>query len=251
MNLSDRIQASQTAVNQLRDILTQHLQGAGDNLDEPVMARSNELNTQIDAELRRLDTLQRAEVALGGTVIDVEPSSVTTRVIPSAAPALPPLPMARPFAIPKRAQEPGELLLNAIKVHGRARHTKESADRILTEWGWNDNVGVRACLDWVQRAASSPGTTTTTGWAAELVQTQYAELLSTLLVKSIYQPLSAVGVRYTLGRFGQIQIPVESVTPTVAGSFVAEGAPIPVRQEAFTPITIGLKKMAVISTFTR
>jgi HK97 family phage major capsid protein len=103
----------------------------------------------------------------------------------------------------------------------------------------------------VQRAASSPGTTTTTGWAAELVQTQYAELLSTLLVKSIYQPLSAEGVRYTLGRFGQIQIPVESITPTVAGSFVAEGAPIPVRQEAFTPITIGLKKMAVISTFTR
>jgi hypothetical protein len=33
-------------------------------------------------------------------------------------------------------------------------------------------------------------------------------------------------------------------------SFIAEGAPL-VRQAAFTPITIGLKKMAVISSYTR
>lgn len=46
-------------------------------------------------------------------------------------------------------------------------------------------------------------------------------------------------------------MPTRSATPTVAGSFVGEGAPIPVRQAAFLPVTIGLKKMAIICSYTR
>jgi HK97 family phage major capsid protein/HK97 family phage prohead protease len=249
MNISERIEASQTAVNQLRDQLTQHLGQAGDNLDESSLARSDELNAAIDGELRRLETLQRAETALGGTAL-AEHQPATSLVLPQRAP-LPALPVARPFAMPKREEKPGHLLMNALITYGKSNRMHLSPETVLTEYGWSDNVGVRACLDWVQRAATAPATTTTTGWAAELVQTQYADLLSFLFAASVYQPLSGYGVRYTLGRYGQISIPVRSTTPTVAGSFVAEGAPIPVRQEAFTPITIGLKKMAVISSFTR
>jgi HK97 family phage major capsid protein/HK97 family phage prohead protease len=248
MNISQRIEASQTAVNQLRDQLTQHLSQAGDNLDEPSLARSDELNAAIDGELRRLETLQRAETALGGTAL-VE-QQATSLVLPQRAP-LPALPAARPFAMPKREERPGHLLMNALITYGKSSRMHIPTETVLAEYGWSDNVAVRACLDWVQRAATAPATTTTTGWAAELVQTQYAELISFLFAASVYQPLSAEGVRYTLGRYGQISIPVESATPTVAGSFVAEGAPIPVRQEAFTPITIGLKKLGVISSYTR
>jgi len=46
-------------------------------------------------------------------------------------------------------------------------------------------------------------------------------------------------------------MPTRAATPTVAGSFVLEGSPIPVRQAAFTTVTIGLKKMAVITSYTR
>jgi len=67
----------------------------------------------------------------------------------------------------------------------------------------------------------------------------------------IYGPLAPYGFRATLGRFSQISMPSRVATPTVAGSFVQEGAPIPVRQAAFTPITLGLKKMAVIVSYTR
>jgi HK97 family phage major capsid protein/HK97 family phage prohead protease len=245
MNISERIQASQAQVNSLRDELSQHYAQAGDDLNADVMARSDEIQAKIDAELRRLETLQRAEVALGGTSLEQQqvPAARTT--------ILPPLPVARPFAMPKREQKPGELLLNAIIAFGESKHTHKAIEAVLSDRGWSDDVGVRTCLDWVQRAATAPATTTTTGWAAELVQTQYADLLSFLFAASVYQPLTAAGVRYTLGRYGQISIPVEQATPTVAGSFVAEGAPIPVRQEAFAPITIGLKKMAVISSFTR
>jgi HK97 family phage major capsid protein/HK97 family phage prohead protease len=249
MNISERIEASQASVNQLRDQLTQHLNQAGDNLDEQAISRSDELNAAIDGELHRLETLRRAETALGGTALVEQPS--TSLVLPQRAP-LPPLPAPpRPFAMPKREEKPGHLLLNAIIAHGKSNRMNIPVEKVLDEYGWSDNVAVRACLDWVQRAATAPATTTTTGWAAELVQTQYADLISYLFAASVYQPLSNLGVRYTLWRYGQISIPVESATPTVAGSFVAEGAPIPVRQEAFTPITIGLKKMAVISSYTR
>src|SRR4029077_17373957 len=46
-------------------------------------------------------------------------------------------------------------------------------------------------------------------------------------------------------------MPTRASAPTIAGSFVAQGAPIPVRQGAFSAITFTPKKMAVISTFTR
>jgi HK97 family phage major capsid protein len=58
-------------------------------------------------------------------------------------------------------------------------------------------------------------------------------------------------LRLNFGRAGVISVPTRAATPTIAGSFVAEGAPIPVRQGAFTSQSFTPKKMAVISTFTR
>src|SRR5205085_1285972 len=48
-----------------------------------------------------------------------------------------------------------------------------------------------------------------------------------------------------------ISLPSRAATPTVGGSFVGQGAPIPVRQAAFAATTLTPKKMGVISTFTR
>ena len=76
--------------------------------------------------------------------------------------------------------------------------------------------------------------TTVTGWAAELVQQINADLMPTLLPSSVYPTLSAMGLKLTFGRNGRINVPTRSATPTIAGSFVGEGAPIPVRQAAFT-----------------
>jgi len=68
---------------------------------------------------------------------------------------------------------------------------------------------------------------------------------------SIFQPVASRGMQITLGRYGQISMPTRATTPTVAGSFVLEGSPIPVRQAAFTTVAIGLKKLAVITSYTR
>ena len=255
MNISERIQASQVAVNQLRDALSQHYEQAGDDINEQVMARSNELKAQIDAEVARLESLQGAEQALGGTVIDVQPTSVTFKApapIQQAAPApLPPLPATRPFAVPKPKEEPGDLIIKALIAAGEVKWHGKTREQALADRGWADDIGVRTAFELMQRAATAPAATNVPAWAGNLVAQQWADLISALTIKSVYSPLSNYGVRYTLGRFGIINIPIELTTPTIAGSFVAEGAPIPVRQGAFNTTPIGLKKMGVITSYTR
>jgi HK97 family phage major capsid protein len=93
--------------------------------------------------------------------------------------------------------------------------------------------------------------TTVVGWAAELVQQIVTDFMETLLPKSVFPRLSAAGLGLTFGRNGKIIIPTRSRTPSIAGSFVGEGQPIPVRQGAFTSQTLTPKKMAVITTWTR
>jgi HK97 family phage major capsid protein/HK97 family phage prohead protease len=252
MNLSDRIVAAQTNVNALRDALKQHYTDVGDVLDEPAIAKADELNAQIDAELRRIDTMQKSEAAVGAAATDTGVGAPGVAVARVPAPFLPAAPTPpRPFAMPKKEEKPGEILMRAIIAKLFVEKAGRPAEAFLAENGWSEDTRVRACFDWVQRAATAPAFTNVPTWAQELVRTQFADLVAALLIASIYQPLAALGVRYTLGRYGTISIPVEGTTPTVAGSFVAEGAPIPVRQAAFSTIAMGLKKMAVISSFSR
>ena len=106
-------------------------------------------------------------------------------------------------------------------------------------------------LDYAMKAATAPAMTTVTGWAAELVQTLFASFMETLMPKSVYPRLSARGLTLSFGRNGKISIPTRSLTPSIAGSFVGEGQPIPVRQGLFTSQILVPKKMAVITTWTR
>jgi hypothetical protein len=101
------------------------------------------------------------------------------------------------------------------------------------------------------KAASAAAMTTVVGWAAELVQQIVVDFMATLYPKAIYPRFSAMGLSLTFGRNGKVIIPTRSRTPTIAGSFVGEGLPIPVRQGAFTSQSLTPKKMAVITTWTR
>jgi hypothetical protein len=72
-----------------------------------------------------------------------------------------------------------------------------------------------------------------------------------LYPKSVYPRLAGMGMSLDFGRAGRIVIPTRSVAPTIAGSFVGEGQPIPVRQGHFTSVTLTPKKLAVISSYTK
>ena len=103
----------------------------------------------------------------------------------------------------------------------------------------------------VTKAAVIPADTTTSGWADSLVQTVIGDFIESLMPTSVYAQLAALGGSFTFGRNGAVMLPARNTANTVAGSFVAQGAPIPVRQGAFTPITLTPKKMAVIVALTR
>jgi HK97 family phage major capsid protein/HK97 family phage prohead protease len=138
----------------------------------------------------------------------------------------------------------------ACQVQGHIQR-RNAADVMAERYGENDRE-TRGIVDFLTtKAASAVATTTTSGWASQLVNTVVGDFLDQLQPLSIYPRLAAAGPRFTFGQNGVISIPSRSSTPTIAGSFVAEGAPIPVRQGGFSSVSITPRKMAVISALTR
>ncbi len=103
-------------------------------------------------------------------------------------------------------------------------------------------------MDFV-KATSIPADTTTVGWATELVEDGYGAFLETLYPATVYGRVA--GSPLYFGKYGSIIIPSFSAASSINGEFIAEGAPIPVKQGAFESKTLTPKKLGVITTFTR
>jgi HK97 family phage major capsid protein len=228
--LSERIVDAQNELTRLRDLLTDHIKA--DDADEVV---TSELADQIEKQETSLNSLKRAETALA------------TKTVKQGEPAAD---SRRPFAAPAKKSQPQDLIIRSAVVQVLAHIERRSAvDVLIGRYGEDDSI--KTMLDITSKAASAPATTTTTGWAAELVQTATLDFIDTLVAKSVYPVLRDLGGRFTFGRNGVVSIPARSATPSIAGSFVGQGAPIPVRQAGFSASTLTPKKMAVITTFTR
>jgi HK97 family phage prohead protease/HK97 family phage major capsid protein len=204
----------------------------------------DKLSTEVDAidrdlvRLRRLETTKAAEakpvikadsahegsLARGGLTVYAQP----------AAPQIP----------------KGDYVLRSLVCKLKSHFTKQSPyDVMKQEYG--DDEPTRAVLNVITRAATVPADTVTSGWASQLVDTSITEFFAALMPNSVYPALSSRGGKFSFGRAGIVSMPTRASTPTIAGSFVAQGAAIPVRQGAFAAITFTPKKMAVISVFTR
>lgn len=228
--LSERIVDAQNELVRLKDALTEHVKQ--DDADEVV---TSELADKIEKQESALNALQRAESALATKTARPEEPKGEPR---------------RPFAAAAKKSDPRDIVIRSAVVQVLAHIERRSALDVLTaRYGEDDSI--KTMLDVTTKAASAPATTTTTGWAAELVQTATLDFLDTLVAKSVYPVLRDIGGRFSFGRNGVVSIPARSATPSIAGSFVGQGAPIPVRQAGFTASTLTPKKMAVITTFTR
>ena len=155
-----------------------------------------------------------------------------------------------PYAVPKQSIAPQDYVWRSLVCKLKAHFTKQTPlDVLKQEYG--DDEPTRAVLNMITKAAAVPADTTTSGWASQLVDTSIQDFFTALMPNSVYPALAARGGKFSFGRAGIVSMPTRASTPTIAGSFVAQGAPIPVRQGAFSAITFTPKKMAVISTFTR
>jgi HK97 family phage major capsid protein/HK97 family phage prohead protease len=239
--ISKQIEERQAILVDLQDQLANKVAELDTAEDADVVSLAiDDLNTKIEGTQKLLDQLRKAETSLANAAPAIVQKGETTVI---DAPR-------RPWAAPKKDVKPFDHLVRSMVITGLSKAQQRHPIEVLKE-RYGEDVQTKAVMDIVCRAASAPALTTTTGWAAELVQTAFLDMLETLMPNSVYPGLSNRGPKFTFGRNGIVSIPARTTSTTVAGSFVAQGAPIPVRQGAFTATTLTPKKMAVITTFSR
>lgn len=151
---------------------------------------------------------------------------------------------------PSSREKPMDILLKMAVCNLEAHALRQPVEAIrLKRYPERDDVAE------VIKAVTNPAQTTVAGWAAELVQTGIDDWVESLKVISVYGDLSGMGSRFTFGRNGQIKLPrrnqARRAPGDLAGAFVGEGQPIPVRRGSFGSVTLVPHKMGVISTYTR
>jgi HK97 family phage prohead protease len=250
ISLSQRIVDARARITDLRDKLKVHMEAIDDtNVSDAQLETSNQLHERITQEEKGLEALVNAEKHLAGSTQKTTELAMASRsVVPAEArqPFSPP----RPFGIPSKKVEPLDYLARAGAIALYSHITKRDLDS-CRRMVYGDDEATKAVTDWITKATSPPAMTTVTGWAAELVQQVTTAFMNILTHKSIFPRLAGLGLSMGFGRNGRIVIPTRSLTPTIAGSFVGEGQPIPVRVGQFTSQVLTPKKMAVITTWTR
>jgi HK97 family phage prohead protease len=154
-----------------------------------------------------------------------------------------------------------DLLVRAAACAFIAHVTRKPPEAVLVE-RYSKHRSYRE-IEAVVKAATAPAMTNVVGWAAELVGANVQALLDTIKPVSIYPRLAARGTEFSFDGMQPITVPARQYgtnpsagSPTdrnrrLAGAWVGQGAPIPVRQGLFTGITLNPYKLGVISTFTR
>ena len=242
MLLSQRIQAAEKGVLAMQDQLDRHIESIDDdNPSEEQMVLTEDLTAKLEAKQRHLTSLKAIE-AKNGAGAEGDPTQLAKR----SDIRMP----ANITVRPKKKLEPLDYFFRAAAVKALSRCNGHDID-VIRRRAYGDDEATKAVFDLVLKASTAPAETTVAGWAQELVHTLWADFMQVLLPMSVFPRLSAKGLALTFGRNGKIIIPTRNLTPSIGGSFVGEGLPIPVRQGAFASQTLTPKKMAVISTWTR
>ncbi len=232
MDISTRIETAQADLNAARDALTAHLKD--DNADTE---QTNVFSTAIQERAEKLKSLENAEKAMAVRAVETAPAKVAE-------------PKRKPLSVSLKDTSPVDHFIRAASVHLLSYMTRQPLEQVLEQ-----RYGEYRDFEYTQvmtRAAVAAATTTTSGWASQLVETATAEFLSNMNADAVFPRLAALGTSLNFGpNSGAIKIPSRASTPSIGGSFVAEGGAIPVRRLGVTSITLTPHKIGVISAFTR
>jgi HK97 family phage major capsid protein/HK97 family phage prohead protease len=221
--LSQRIEDAQAQLVRSRDRLTALT--AAETLDVEAI---DDLNASIPEQERALATLKASEASLAST---------------AAAPSL----VRRPLGVAAADVKPSDLIVRAGVASLLSHVSGRTIDSILEE-RYPGHEATAA----VTKTAIAVATTTTSGWASQLVETAMAEFLALLPPTSVYPALRALGVGLTFGpNSGAIKIPFSSTTAALAGGFVLEGDPIPVGRMTLDSVTLTPHKFGIIVPMTK
>lgn len=239
--LSDKIKAKQAQSNELKNqlsALTDEI-AEGDDLGDDVSVQMDELNAKIVKCDNDLDVLLKAEKSLtvrASTQVATQQQKggLGSQLITSPG----------TYAISKPNRPAGHKAMATMACLVKS-HMDKMAPMDVAKHYYKDEPEMEILV----RAATAPATMTDADWAQPLVRDTWGEFMDLIRDISVYPRLP--GAQYDFDSYGRITLPKNIGRGKLNGSFVGEGAPIPVREGAYGSTELTPKKMAVISTFTR
>lgn len=243
MTLKERIAARKARLVELRTRAAELI-----DADERDDTELDQVNADIETESTELAVLVRTQANIAAEAVQVVP------VAPQNSPVVP-VQRNAPAILSQRARTlekdrpKAQLLFRSCAAHVLAYVHNVTPDQAAAQLYTGDD-GLKAYLA-VQKAAVEPALTTVPEWAGTLVRETWGEFLDLLLPASVYAQLSALGSRFSFGQSGKIILPTRNKTPNLAGDFVGENAPIPVKKGSIISASLTPKKLAVISAFSQ
>lgn len=150
---------------------------------------------------------------------------------------------AAPLA--RRRNVPSNTFTRTLTARVIASVYRDNPEAVASRLWPNDQT----VLELLQRAASAPAMIGVAGWAAELARLSVADVLEALGPVSSGAQVLGRGLVLNFDGNGTISVPALAAAAGNAG-FVAEGAPIPVKQLAVTPAQLLPYKLASIAVLT-
>ena len=145
------------------------------------------------------------------------------------------------------ATRPATYLARAATAMFRGYAKKMTAERAAELMFARDNV----TLEILRRSATTPATTSTTGWATELARIAIFDLVQSATSVSAAAELIERGLKLNIDGIAEFRVPGRVVNAAGAGQWVAEGAPAPARQLVFSNTAVlQPRKLSVLIVFT-
>lgn len=234
LSIAERVKAQQDHIIALRDNIESISNEIEDEITDDQLEQLEGLNDSLEKATKALGTLERTEKSMA---VQAQQREVEKAKEVDTLPAVP--------RIHLRANKPKGFVVMAgmasmLKAHG----TRDRASELAAA-AYRDNPEVSQFV----RAATAPADMTDATWASELVRETWSEFISLIRDLSVYP--SVPGPRMDFDRFGIINMPRQGGRGQLAGGFVGEGAPIPVKSGSVDNVTMSPREMAVISTFTQ
>ena len=235
--IGEQIVAKEARIADCRDEMAELVKTAADEsreLSTEELETIDSLSAEVEGAETSLKGLKQVEAALGKRAEARTKGVTTSASVPASV---------------KAKEEAGTLLAKAGVVSLLAHVQRCAPDAIIQE-RYSHDPRVKAVHDFMAKSATEVATTTATGWAAELVSTDTVGFINELEAVSIYGAMVAGGTGIPFGTNSSISMPKRSGSGAVSGSFVQEGASIPVKADAYGLQTFNRYKAAVIVPFT-